>query len=76
MQASTAVIQTHLDARLAHASEAGRHACQVRLQGDSMNTCRLMIPKAACEMAKKSARSHQVGRQKHSAKYLLQASHL
>ena len=40
-----------------------------------MNTCRLMIPKAACEMAKNSARSHQVGRQKHSAKYLWQASH-
>ena len=76
MQASTAVTQTHLDARVAQATEAGRHVCEEQLHGSSMRTCRLMIPKAACEMAKNNARSHQVGRQKHSAKNLLQASHL
>ena len=76
IQASTAVTQTHLDASVGHASEAGRHACSEQLRGGPIDTCRLMIPKAACEMAKKSARSHQVGRQKHSAKNLLQASQL
>ena len=39
-------------------------------------TCRLMIPKPAWEMAKNRARSHQVGRQKHSAKYLHEAGQL
>lgn len=33
------------------------------------------MPKPAWEMAKKRARSHQVGRQKHSAKYLQWAEH-
>ena len=39
-------------------------------------TCRLMIPKPAWEMAKNTARSHQVGRQKHNAKYLGQTGRL
>ena len=64
----TALRQVHPDSARQSVKD-GRHAA-------SRLTCRLIMPKPAWEMAKNRARSHQVGRQKHSAKYLHQAGRL